>query len=57
VYGSPLARTSLSERRFQSWASVARLYAPVRLVTPIEVISAMRAVREPRAPRTLRTPP
>ena len=33
VYGSPLARTSLSERRFQSCASVARLYAPVRLVT------------------------
>ena len=25
VYGSPLARTSRSERRFQSWASVVRL--------------------------------
>ena len=38
-----MARTSRSERRFQSCASVARLYAPVRLVTPIEVIRAIRA--------------
>jgi hypothetical protein len=40
-----VARTSRSERRFQSCASVARLYAPVRLVTPIEVIRAIQAIR------------
>jgi hypothetical protein len=57
VYGNPLARMSRSERRFQSWASVARLYVPVRFVTPMDVISAILAVREPRAFKTLRTPP
>ena len=42
-------------RRFQSCASVARLYALLRFVTPMLVISAILAVREPRAFKTLPT--
>ena len=56
VYGRPLARTSRSPRRFQSWISVARLKAPARSVMPIAVIT-MRTSRAPSARSTLRTPP
>ena len=55
VCGAPLARTSRSERRFQS--SSWPVLPPPRRLTPIEVISVTRGVRPSRACRTAATPP